>query len=299
MKTVIPKQSSIYAMSGENAPAAVIRPGDEVVFQSHDCMGGQITSEEQGVGALDWGAINPAAGPVYVEGAMPGDALKIEILSIRLASTGLLCALPENGIFGQEVTEESVKIVPIHDGVVEFTREIHLPVDPMIGVIGVAPPSGSISCGTPGVHGGNMDNTRIGPGAVLYLPVFCEGALLAMGDVHACMGDGEIMVSGVEAAADITVKVGLVKNAALPTPVLERDGSVYVISSADTLEKAIHDAARFMLEMVQKAQGLSFNEAGMLLSACGNAQVCQIVDPQVTARYALPKWLLKEGYIGG
>ena len=295
MEKIICKETSVYAMSKDNPPVCRAKPGETLVFESFDCMGGQITCEENGVGGLDWDAINPASGPVYVEGAEPGDALKVEVLQIELAPTGLLCALPGNGIFGDEVTEETVRIVPIRDGAVEFAKDLRLPLDPMIGVIGVAPAGEAVACGTPGPHGGNMDNTRIGPGAVLYLPVFQLGALLAMGDVHACMGDGEIMVSGVETAARITVRIDLIKGVHLPTPVLERGDKVYVIASAPSLEKAIHDAARYMLELVRRSRQLSFNEAGMLLSAVGDAQVCQIVDPQVTARYALPRWILKEG----
>jgi Acetamidase/Formamidase family. len=103
------------------------------------------------------------------------------------------------------------KVVEINDGKVIFNEKLSFPVKPMIGVIGVAPKEGEINCGTPGPHGGNMDTTLIGEGTKLYLPVFVDGALFALGDLHAVMGDGEIGVSGVEVSGAVTVGLRVLK----------------------------------------------------------------------------------------
>ena len=293
----IKKETCVYAMDKANKPVYTATSGETLVFETFDCFKGQVTDENSSTGGLDWEAINPATGPVCIEGSVCGDVLKVEILKIDLAETGVMCALPGGGIFGDEVKEETIKILPVIDGVAHFNENIKLLVNPMIGVIGVAPKDEAIPCGTPGNHGGNMDNTKITEGATIYFPVFYDGALLAMGDVHACMGDGEIMVSGIEIAAKITVKVEVLKQVPLENPVMENEDTVWVVASADTMENALNKAAKQMLGIVQKQQGLPFNEAGMLLSAAGNAEVCQVVDPKVTMRFSMPKSLLGENWL--
>src|SRR5699024_320307 len=107
--------------------------------------------------SLDWDHINPATGPVYVEGAKAGDVLKVEILEIELEEEGTMCCLPGDGVLGPDVQQSSVKKVPVRDGICLFDG-IQIPANPMIGVIGVAPAGDPVPCGTPGSHGGNMDN---------------------------------------------------------------------------------------------------------------------------------------------
>ena len=290
MKTIT--GASIFAMSKDNPPVLTVVSGETLLFETMDCFSNQVTDEAAGLDALDWERINPATGPVAVANAEPGDALKISILDIEVGPVGTMAAIPENGVLGAFVTQSSVKRIPVSGGVVHFSDAIQLPADPMIGVIGVAPAGDAIPCGEPGSHGGNMDNTAIRKGATLYLPVFAHGALLAMGDVHACMGDGEIMVTGVEIPAKVTVKIELLKNANLEHPMLENEGSCYAIASHEDLEQAILAATLTMNRCVMDKLGLSFNEAGMLLSAAGNLEFCQVVDPKRTVRFAMPKSLL-------
>ena len=285
---------SIFAMSKDNPPALTIASGETLRFETLDCFSNQVTDAAVGLDALDWTQINPATGPVAVADAEPGDALKITILDIEPGPVGTMAAIPENGVLGAFVTEGSVKRLPVIDGLVHFSDTIALPADPMIGVIGVAPAGEAIPCGEPGSHGGNMDNTTIRKGATLYLPVFAPGALLAMGDVHACMGDGEIMVTGVEIPAKVTVKVELLKHANLEHPLLENAHSCYAIASHEDLEQAVLAATLTMNRIVMDKLNLPFNEAGMLLSAAGNLEFCQVVDPKRTVRFGMPKTLLPQ-----
>ena len=284
--------ASIFAMSKDNPAVLTIASGETLLFETLDCFSNQVTDATTSLDALDWVRINPATGPVAVAGAEPGDALKITILDIAVAPVGTMAAIPDNGVLGARVTESSVKRLPVSDGLVRFSDSIKLPADPMIGVIGVAPAGGAIPCGEPGSHGGNMDTTTIRKGAILYLPVFVPGALLAMGDVHACMGDGEIMVTGVEIPAQVTIKVELLKNANLEHPLLEDAATCYAIASHEDLEQAILAATLTMNRRVMDKLNLSFNEAGMLLSAAGNLEFCQVVDPKRTVRFGMPKTLL-------
>lgn len=281
--------TKIHKMSKNNAPVATAKSGDTVCFETLDCFGCQLSSEEQSLGGLDWSNINPATGPLFIEGAEPGDVLKVEILSIELDDHGVMVDGPGDGVTGVAVKEESTKILPVIDGMVKFNEKLSFPICPMIGVIGTAPAGEAVDTGTPGAHGGNMDCTRIGAGATLYLPVNVEGALLAMGDLHALMGDGEVEVCGVEIAGAVTVRVTALKNCALPTPFLVNADTFMSIFSALTVDEACVGATMSMHSFLMKELGLNEHEAGMLLSVVGNLRICQIVDPEKTCRMELPK----------
>lgn len=267
-------------------------PGSIVTFETFDCFQNQITREDQSIEELNWEKINPATGPLYVTGAEPGDTLRVEILKIDVADFGVMAAIPGAGILGDRVQSSQIKIVPIRDNQAIFNQQIELPINPMIGVIGVAPAGEGIASGIPDSHGGNMDNSRICQGATVYLPVQVPGALLAMGDLHAVMGDGEIMVSGVEIAGSVQVRVGLLKSQHLNNPLLEDSQYIYCIASDEDLLTAIKVATADLHAQIMDRLNLSFNEAGMLLSAAGDLQICQVVDPKLTVRFAFPKNLL-------
>lgn len=293
----IKRNHVVYAMSPDNAPAAKVSSGDTILFETMDCFGGQIVRPEDRMGALDWSRINPATGPVYVEGAEPGDTLKVEILRIDLDKQAATVEAPGEGITGLGASEESTKILPVGGGKVVFNEQITLEECAMIGVIGTAPAEGAIATGTPDLHGGNMDCKRIGAGATLYLPVNVPGALLAMGDLHAVMGDGEVCVCGAEIAGEVTVRVSVVKGANLPLPFLVTKEHAMAIYSAEGLDAAAQGATLRMRSFLIEQAKMLPHEAGMLLSLAGDLRICQAVDPNKTCRMELPLSLLdKLGY---
>jgi len=279
----------IYAMSKEHPAVLTVPSGSRLVFETKDALDGQVSSDGQSVDALDWERVNPATGPVAVEGAMPGDVIKVTIESIEATGIGVMAAIPGLGVFGSSITQSNIKVMPIHSDHIPFGNGLKLPVRPMIGVIGVAPAGDPVPCGTPGSHGGNMDCKLIAPGNILYLPVFHPGGLLAMGDVHACMGDGEIMGTGVETPANVEITVELIKGFAIPDPLLETADMLYSIASADTLENAATKAVSNMRDMVAAKLKLEADVAGMFLSAIGELEICQVVDPLLTVRFGMPK----------
>ena len=285
---------TVYAMWGKNRPGWKVKSGSELTFVTRDCFDNQLLGEDARLEGLDWEAINPATGPVWIEDALPGDVLKVTIQEIRVAEFGTMAAIPGNGVLGELVKENVLKHIRVRDGIAEFSPGIRIPCSPMIGVIGVAPAGEeAIPCGEPGSHGGNMDNTRIGAGTVLYLPVFQEGALLAMGDVHACMGDGEIMVTGLEIPAEVDVQVEVLKGVSIRNPMLETREACYTIASDEELEKAVFSAVYDMTQVVMRQLDMSLEEAGMLLSAMGNLQFCQVVDPKRTVRMEMKRSVLR------
>jgi len=279
----------IFSMSKDHPAVLSVPSGSKLVFETNDALDGQIKDPSQGIASLDWERVNPATGPVAIEGAMPGDAIKVTIEKIQPTGNGVMAAIPGFGLFGGEVTAPSIRVMPLDGDAIPFSDEISLPMRMMIGVIGTAPAGDPIPCGTPGSHGGNMDCKKIAPGSTLYLPVFHPGGLLALGDVHACMGDGEIMGTGVECPANVTVTLTLKKGFTIPDPMLEAGEMIYSVASADTLENASRKAVGNIRAMVEKKMKLSSNDAGMLLSAVGQLEICQVVDPLMTVRFGMPK----------
>ncbi|MFS0576658.1 acetamidase/formamidase family protein [Sporosarcina sp. 179-K 3D1 HS] len=293
MVTVSCSTGIIYEFNKNNPPIQEVESGTTLTIQAYDCFQNQIQSAETEVTAIDWNKINPATGPIFVKEAMPGDILKVKIEKIEIGNQGVMVVGPELGVMGHSIEKMTSKILPIRDGKVHFNN-IALPVNKMIGVIGVAPEGEGVNCGTPGAHGGNMDNKMVAEGATLYFPVFAEGALFGLGDLHGAMGDGEVSVSGVEVPGEVTVTLEVIKGQFIRHPMLENDEVFTQIVSADTLDEAAKTAATEMIDLIVEKSGLPLEEVTMLMSAAGQSEICQIVDPLMTARFVVPKWLLEE-----
>jgi len=288
----VPSSNIIYSFNPEIKPAAHTESGSIITFETMDCFGNQIKSADQPVESLDWDQVNPATGPVHINGALPGNTLQVSILKIELDKQGVMAAIPGYGVLGDRVTTPELKIIPIKENVAYF-NDLPLSIKPMVGVIGIAPREGEFPCGTPGAHGGNLDTNMVCAGNDILLPVHIPGALLAMGDVHALMGDGEVWVTGIETAARVWVQVKVLKHFSVQEPVIINNEVVAFLSSAPTLDEAVVKATEYAVDSLVKL-GLSFNEAGMLLSATGDLQVSQVVDPQKTARMVVPRWILSK-----
>jgi amidase len=280
-------ENTIFFMDKANVPIASCQSGDTVIFETKDCFSDQITNEEQALTSIDFNRVNPATGPLYVEGARRGDMLEIEILDIKVGKQGVMTAAPGLGALGESLNSPTTKLFPIEGDDVVYSTGLRLPLQPMIGVIGTAPPGEPINNGTPGPHGGNLDTKDIKPGTTVYLPVEVDGALLALGDLHAAMGDGEILICGVEIAGTVTLKVNVKKERMFPLPALKTDTHFMTIASAETLDAAAVQATKNMATFLANRTALSIEEAGMLLSGAGDLYVSQIVNPLKTARFSL------------
>jgi len=292
MTIQVKTDSYIYAMDKNNKPSVTVKSGEQVEIETFDCFQNQIQSEETTFNAIDWNKINPATGPIYIEDAQPGDILKVKIDSIELGNQGVMVVGPQLGVMGHRMDEFTVKIIPINEDKAVFNEKLSLPLNPMIGVIGVAPEGHGVNCGTPGAHGGNMDTKLITTGATLYFPVFQEGALFALGDLHAAMGDGEISVSGIEIPAKVKVTLEVIKGFHLNYPLLENNEGIATLVSKVLLDDAANVAVEEMIDLLQPKTDVSLPEFTMLMSAVGQSQISQIVDPLKTARFFVPRYIL-------
>lgn len=293
----IPRNQIFYAFSSSLSPVARVRQGEEFILETNDCFEGQIKKVTDLANKLDWDHINPATGPIYIEGVKPGDILKIDILEIKVAEQSVVTATPSQGVIGDLVKEAETLVLPLTRDYLTFNGHLKIPIRPMIGVIGVAPASGNIPNGVPDRHGGNMDCNQICQGSRLYLTAQVPGALLGCGDLHAVMGDGEIISTGAETDGEVKMRAQVIDLDGLPTPFLETSDSVSAISSAKSVDDAASQATHAMADFIVKLVGLPINEAGMLMSLVGQLKICQVVDPQRTVRFEFPKWVLTEyGY---
>ncbi len=282
----------VYAMDKNNPPALHIDPGETVILETEDCFCYQITSDEVVLNEdFDYSRINPATGPIFINRCEPGDVLEIIIEKIEIASQGAVEVFPGWGPLGDKVTKAETKIVPIKDGMAIFNH-ISLPVKPMIGVIGVAPSGEPVPCGSPGPHGGNMDTADIVAGNKLFLPVFVPGAGLALGDLHAVMGDGEVGGTGVEIRGEVTIKVNVLKDINLTHPILESEEDYYLINSALTLDEAIKINTEKVVEFIKEKSSLNWNQSYMMAGIATDLKISQVVNPLKTVRTRIPKKIL-------
>ena len=290
----IDKTQRIYAMARDNPAVARVQPGERLVFETCDCFGDQIERESTPFDGLDWNHINPATGPVWVEGAMPGDVLAVDIEDIRFGTQAVMVTAPGLGLLGERLSAPVIRTIPIDGGEALMPGGVRLPLNPMIGVIGTAPAGEPVSCGTPDAHGGNMDCRLISAGHTLYLPVAVEGALLALGDLHAAMGDGEVSVCGLEIAGEVQLRVRLIRQPGWPTPMIGTPTQVVTVGSAPTVDGAARLAGSQMLDFLRLGCDVPESDLLNLMSIGGQLQICQVVDPNKTCRFELPRRVLAQ-----
>ena len=290
----VTKDTIIYTMSAQNKPVLHVEPGTLIEFETWDALHGQVKSSDAGFDSLDWNRVNPATGPVYINGAQPGDILSIKIDSIEVEQTGVVICGKGMGVMGSVLQGSGIKIISIKNDIAYFSESIQIPINKMIGVIGVAPKTGEISCGVPDLHGGNLDCKEIKEGATVLLPVNVPGALLVLGDLHAVMADGEIGVSGLEVAGNVTVTVDIIRNKDLPLPMILGETHVMTLASDADLDTAVEMAVANMVKYLTKCESFTMNDAVMLISLVSDVRICQVVDPKKTVRLEFPRKYLRE-----
>ena len=273
-------------------PVLKVPSGETVRIRTKDCFGNQLQGPEDQLSEIDWEAINPATGPIYVEGAVAGGTLKVHIVNIELDAQTSSCTGKDEGVCGDRFSDWATHFCKVEDGKVVWDERLSIPLAPMIGVIGVAPEGEPVNCGTPGKHGGNMDNTAIAAGATLYFPVAVDGALFGCGDMHAVMGDGEVSVSGAEVAGYATVTLTALPELSVPNPLIENETHFGIIVSAESLDKAAELAVQQMVDLLASRTNESEADLVMLLSLVADVRVCQMVDPEKTVRFMVPKYVL-------
>ena len=289
----ISRDEVVWAFGPDLEPVLEVDPGAIVTLETNDCFTGQIQTEDDLVTEIDFERVNGATGPIAVRGAEPGDSLVVELLEVRPVERGFATLIPGIGQLIDRVRSPLTQVFRVEGDVVHMTDRISFPLRPMVGVIGVATDGETITNGFAGRHGGNLDNHLHGPGASVYLPVRQPGGMLAIGDMHASMGDGEVCFTGVEIAGEVTVRVDLLKGRQGTWPVTELADRWVVHGTAgqdfmEALDLAVEEGARFLVDQ----WGFTIEEAFIFLSVACDAGICQACRPQdfsTIARVAIPK----------
>jgi len=286
---VIPRSKVIYSFSPQHKPVEHVKPGELVMFETEDALGGQITTEDTSLDVLDWSRVDGATGPVFVDGSESGDTLVVEILDIKVEEKGVIVTVPKHGILGEKRFNPSTKIARISKGYIHFDEDVHVRAKPMIGTIGVAPESGAIPSGSLGRHGGNMDVKELTAGTKLYLPVSTEGALFATGDLHAVQADGELCVSSIEVAGEVLLRFGHIKGKKPQWPILETHDWYAFLACGETLDEAAAFATEAAVEAYMREHNWSFEKAYMFGSLAIDLEINQVVDPKKGVRAVISK----------
>jgi len=271
---------------------AFANSGDTVIFDCQDCYAEQLVEDRMEFSRMDMTRNNPITGPLCVNGAEPGDVLKVEILKIDLEDHGVMCVRTGKGIY--DVDGCFCRRFDIENGIIHWDRGIDIPVRPMIGVIGTCPAEPA-STQVPGEHGGNLDIREIGEGATIYLPVVIPGANLSMADIHAIQGDGETAICGMECSGKVTVRVTVLKDREdIPTPFVISGGSCYTTAADESLDVCHVAAGRKMQKFLMSQTGISDAQAAMILSLKGNLRITQVVNPKKGCMMEFPLEVLRE-----
>ncbi|MER9944624.1 acetamidase/formamidase family protein [Mesorhizobium sp. M0092] len=281
-------------------PAERVAPGLTIEFQCLDSSDGQLTMEStvDDVALLDFAKVNPVTGPIYVDGAEPGDALKITIEAFKPSGFGWTANIPGFGLLADDFTQPALNIWKYDAASLEpalFGKSGWVPLKPFAGTIGNAPAE-------PGLHsvvpprrvGGNLDIRDLAAGTVLYLPVEVAGALFSVGDTHAAQGDGEVCGTAIESPMNAVLTLDLVKDARLRTPRFTTPGPVsrhldakgYEVTTGigpDLMDGA-RSAVSQMIDLLSGRYGMDPVDAYMLVSVCGDLRISEIVD--------MPNWVV-------
>ena len=281
-------------------PALTVAPGTTLTFDCQDSSAGQVTrsSTSADVARLDFGRINPVTGPILIDGAQPGDAIKISIQAFDPSGFGWTANIPGFGLLADQFPDPALHLWSYDRTLAApaaFGPTSRVPLRPFAGTIGLA-------LAEPGLHsvvpprrtGGNLDIRDLSAGTVLYLPVEVPGGMFSVGDTHAAQGDGEICGTAIESAMSVSLTLDVVRDARLASPRfttsrpatdhLDKMGYEVTTGVGPDLMTGAREAVSRMVDLLSRTQALSPVDAYMLCSVCGDLRISEIVD--------LPNWVV-------
>jgi acetamidase/formamidase len=302
-----PKHEELVYTFGGAAPRQRIKPGTRIVSWTEDCFDGTVkTAADLPSKVMPPGHDNPQTGPLFVEGAEPGDTIAVHILRLEPARSfgvssfgpgfGALVGTDQTAMLGPDFPETTWRYdIDAARGIARTTTRDgkhawELPLAPFLGCLGVAPAGGEARTTiVPGNFGGNMDCPEVRAGNTVFLGVNAPGALLSFGDGHYAMGDGEIVGAAIEGAMNVEVYVELLKKRPTPIPRIENADEVMFVGSGRPLEDAARVAFKAMVGWVRQNTGLAELDAYQFVSQNARAPIIQLVDPEYTVLVKIAK----------
>jgi acetamidase/formamidase len=288
-----------HAFWDNSYPARLrIHPGDTVVFETLEASAGQFgpDSVSEAVRTLNFDLIHPLTGPVFIEGAEPGDALVVDIISLKHKGWGWNAVIPGFGLLAEDFPEPYLHIYTLGETTCEFRSDIQIPYEPFCGVMGVGPrESGRFNTIPPRENAGNIDIRHLTPGSRAFFPVLVPGALFSCGDCHSAQGDGEVNGSGIETKMSVTLTFNLQKGANIPelrfvTPpgkklTVADEGGYYVATAhGPDLFKDTQQAIRYIIDYLSSEHNMTREQAYCLCGAAVDLKISEVVDA--------PNWIV-------
>lgn len=280
-------------------PLIKVESGAVIEVGTEEASDQQLTPEStlEDLKNLSFDPIHPLTGPVYVEGAEPGDVLKVKLHKVELGDWGWTSIIPGFGFLSDEFDEPYLKTFEFdkNSQTAKFSDKINIPLKPFPGVMGVAPATDSmLSTIPPRANGGNMDDPNMTEGTTVYFPVFVEGALFSIGDTHAAQGLGEVCGTAIEAPMRIVYEVEVIKDGReIKEPQYESDDYYAVTGFGTTVDEAAKKATQYMIDYLVEEHGLSRNDAYALCSLAGDLKIAEVVDvPHMLVTMHMPKEVL-------
>ena len=291
-------------------PVLTIAPGTTVEFECLDASGGQLSPKSTiaDVARLDFSKVNPVTGPVAIDGARPGDALKVTIHEFKPSGFGWTANIPGFGLLADQFPEPALHLWSYDKATLApaaYSPVGRVPLKPFNGVIGLAlAEPGNHSVVPPRRVGGNLDIRDLAAGSVLYIPIEVAGALFSVGDTHAAQGDGEVCGTAIESPMNVVLSFDLVRNASLKTPRFTTTGPVARHLDAKGYEattgigpdlmEASRVAVSSMIDLLSARYKMTPVEAYMLCSVCADLRISEIVDqPNWVVSFYFPRVVLE------
>src|SRR2546421_8523624 len=279
-------------------PRVRIQPGDTVVFETLEASAGQVFPgcSSEVAGSLDFSLIHPLTGPVYVEGAEPGDALVVDIVRLKHKDWGWNAVIPGFGLLGADFAEPYIHHYKLGEITCEFRPDIQIPYEPFCGVMGVGPrEAGRFTTIPPRENAGNIDIRNLTPGTRAFFPVLVPGALFSCGDCHSAQGDGEVDGTGIETAMTVTLTFTLQKGVHIPelrfiTPpgkkltAPDERGYFVITAHGPDLYKNTQQAIRYMIDHLSTNYNMTREQAYCLCSAAVDLKISEVVN--------VPNWIV-------
>ena len=269
------REHHIYVLEPGSDPAITIDSGEEIIVETWDAFEG-----ERDPVALEANPLKgPATGPIYVNDAEPGDALKIDFISITPKEQAAHMVMPGRGFLDNDFTEAYPTLIGLDSGDAVLPSGVRIPMNPSMGLVATTPTYSQLTASDSGPYGGDIDMKELVEGSTLYLPVFVTGGMLAMGDCPAVVGDGAVAGTGAECSADTHIRVTVEKGMKINGPRALTPEYFVVLSHGEDLGPAMKQAVREMVDFLVIEKGLEPYDAYTLLSLAGDVRVSRTFRP--------------------
>lgn len=284
------REHHIYILDPEGSPAITIDSGEELTVETWDAFEGT-----RDPAALEEKALRgPATGPIYVKGAEPGDALKVDFMSITPKGGAVHMVRPGRGFLEAEFTEAYPTIMSFEGRQVVLPSGLRLPLAPSMGLVATTPTYRQNTASDSGPYGGDIDMKELVAGSTLYLPVFVPGGMLVMGDCHAVVGDGAVAGTGAECSSDTHIRVTVEKGMGISSPRALTPDYFVVLSYGEELGPAMKAAVRDMVDFLVREKGMAAYDAYTLLSLAGDVRVSRTFRPISPVKMMLSRKALEQ-----